>query len=168
MFFRHNLVAVSGVFAAAICGPFGASAQPSTADWVIVASNSEAAMSIDRAGLKREGNKATAMVLAGLFEADTLRGGTLVRYHLSHETFDCAMKTRTEHQVRLHESAGELVGLSEPLETDAAVRPGSIYDDVRIAACTGEVGLGGAGSPSPLAAIESEREKRAREGLSVD
>ena len=61
MFFRHNLVAVSGVFAAAICGPFGASAQPSTADWVIVASNSEAAMSIDRAGLKREGNKATAM-----------------------------------------------------------------------------------------------------------
>lgn len=124
-------------------------------------------MGIDRASLEREGNKATAMVLMGLFQPDTLREGVLVQYHLSHETFDCALRTRTEQKVSLYGPTGDLVGLSEPLETDAAVRPGSIYDDIRIAACIQEIGLGGPGSPDPLVAIEREREKRVQNGLPV-
>lgn len=167
MSFRHNLVAVAGVVAVAICDPSGASAQSSTADWVIVASHSEAAMGIDRASMKREGNRVTAMVLMGLFEADTLRDGALVQYHLSHETFDCTLRTRTEQRVGLYGPGNDFIGLSEPLEADATVRPGSIYNDILIAACT-RVGLGGPGSPDPLAAVEREREKRMQDALPVN
>lgn len=163
--FRDSLASLAASCAVFACG--SASAQMPS-DWVIVASNSEAGMGIDRQSLTRDGDLAAAIVLMGTFRVEHFQDGSKVQYYLSREAFRCDDRTRTELEVRMFGAAADLIGHVSPLEVDQPVLPGSLYDDVLIAACDGETGLGGRGFAEPLRAIEAERQKRIRDALPVD
>lgn len=125
-------------------------------------------MGIDRQSLTRDGDAATASVLMGTFRVESFEDGSKVQYYLSREMFRCDLRTRTELEVAMFGSAGELIGDVSPLEIDRPVRAGSIYDNILIAACDGETGLGGPGFTEPREAIAAERQKRFRDGLRVE
>lgn len=124
-------------------------------------------MGIDRQTLTRDGDLATAWVLMGTFRVESFEDGSKVQYYLSREAFRCDERTRTELEVRTFGAAAHLIGDVSRLEVDRPVRPGSLYDDVLIAACDGETGLGGPGFTEPRKAIEAERQKRLRDALPV-
>lgn len=142
-------------------------ALPHTSDWVIVASHSEAAMGIDRASLSRNSAEATASVLMGNFEPEPFDDGTKVSFYISREVFRCDARTRTELTVTAFDDSGGVVFEAPHTETDRAIVPGSIYDDLLVAACNGQTGLGGLGFAQPMEAIRAERTKRITAGLPV-
>lgn len=133
-----------------------------------MASNAEAALGIDRHSVTRDGDAATASILMGTFGLETFEDGSKVQYYLSREMFRCDVRTRSELEVRMFGSAADLIGVIPSLEIDRPVRPGSIYNDILIAACDGETGLGGRGFIEPRSAIEAERQRRFRDGLPVE
>jgi len=136
-------------------------------DWVIVASHREAAMGIDRASLSRSGDQATASVLMGTFKPETFNDGSTVSFYISRETFRCDARTRTEVTVTAFDPMGEVAYQAPHVEADLLVQPGSIYENVLVAACDGQTGLGGLGFAQPLEAIDAERTKRVAAGLQV-
>ena len=103
----------------------------------------------------------------GTFKAETFADGSIVRYYISEEAFDCEARSRTERSVLTFGPSANAIGPIPDLETDYPVRPGSIYENILIAVCDRVSGLGGDGFERPLEAIAGERNKRLSNSLPV-
>ncbi|RYG12656.1 MAG: hypothetical protein EON96_13530 [Caulobacteraceae bacterium] len=165
---RKRQTCVAGVvFATALTGLLFSPAQAQTQDWVIVASNPDAAAGVDRFSLSRQANLASASVLMGTFAVEEFSDGSAVRYYISRELFDCERRTRTEKTVALFDASGVRVGRTRGLERHRPVQPGSLYDELLLAVCGEAAAPTGPGWDDPLMAVERERERRVAASLPV-
>lgn len=141
---------------------------PPSEDWVVVASQEEATLAVDRTTVRRSPDHVSATVLMGLFAPETPPGTTVaMQYYLSDETVDCTAQTRVEHEVRIYGSNGALLGKSAP-DPNASIRTGSMVHEVYEALCAGEPGLAGIGHATPLEAIRAEAAARRATGRTVN
>jgi len=166
---RHErpalLIALSALCAAAIAvGPAQSRADPE--DWVILASNSDAAMGIDRNTIAREDDQATARILMGTFRPEVFDDGSTVSYYVIQGSFDCRARTRAEQAVTTYGPTGMLIGSTAAMPESFPVQPGSLTDHILIAACGGAAD--GPGFDRPLDAIAHERDKRVSEQRPVN
>jgi len=141
---------------------------PQNEAWVVVASQDQAVLAVERTTIRRSGDHVSATILMGMFRPETPPGTTIpMQYYLSDETMDCSAQTRVEHEVRVYGSDGTLLGRS-PTDPNAGIRTGSMVHDVYEALCAGEPEPVGDGHATPMAAIRAEAAERRATGRAVN
>lgn len=141
---------------------------PPNEDWVVIASQNEAVLAVERTTIRRSGDHVSATVLMGFFRPETPPGTTAaMQYYLSDETMDCSAQTRAEHEVRIYAPDGALLGES-PSNPNVSIRTGSMVHDVYEALCAGEPEPVSDGHATPMEAIRAEAGERRSTGRAVN